>query len=789
MLTVKDIIQRYVKQISREIKIDSIISIGDNLYKINTCNTKWAMVGYFAQVRVIDPETNEFAYIDAEIKEVKLNEYFVIEHTESPQLGIRMCELHFRSGTILQTREEIKNDDNRNDPIKRTPMIFVREVAGEQWATKYNDSIERRTLEIPEIFFLAALKSPTETTNEAYEDVIYPMLNVVRLFENVLYNFKGEVSRFQTIDIEYHTKFAVQTRVGSTEWVFDEALAGLQTQFNIALLKNFETDCKCEEIDEPIPSATILLKVNTENFKTISESPYNLTIRNSLGQSVGVIDPTNNLVIVPDAVAEINGIEVLTISSGNTLEIKVKQGGVEVGSLIGGEWIIPDCADASYRVQYVNGTLIEEGTIASGGSKTINVPNPSICDPASYEVRDADGNVLYSGTIASGGSENIVVTNSTVVVRKSDNTIISSVSVLAQGSANYQVADSIITLTDTDAATLSTTNVKATDPATIVAPNGTLNVNKSDGALISGQVVKSGETKGYNVADSVVSNSDASYTANVKATDPLTLPDQQINVNSVDEGDIPSVGTIDINITDGVNPVVPTSVNITGRTVDIEVPSGSSPSGVLFKTIEPSQYTSYRTGDEGWRVQNGFFDYTPPSNPAAVAELDYTSPNFFYVLKNPLVVNGVSSTTRFVDVNGIQAFSATGNANLVVIDKLTGKMYSRNLSGGLNWNTVIDNALTYSIVVNSITYNDWHLLCQNELVSFMDGTNNINLLDTQTGITIMNYQYCYTSSTFPINTTSAIYYETKRILPIAKTTAPSMNRIYVRDASNLITAP
>jgi hypothetical protein len=191
-----------------------------------------------------------------------------------------------------------------------------------------------------------------------------------------------------------------------------------------------------------------------------------------------------------------------------------------------------ECADASYRVQYVNGTLIEEGTIASGGSKTINVPNPSICDDASYEVRDANGNILYSGTIASGGSENIVVTNSTVVVRKSDNTIISSVSVLAQGSANYQVADSIITLTDTDAATLSTTNVKATDPATIVAPNGTLNVNKSDGALISGQVVKSGETKGYNVADSVVSNSDASYTANVKATDPLTLPDQTIKVNT-----------------------------------------------------------------------------------------------------------------------------------------------------------------------------------------------------------------------------------------------------------------
>ena len=48
---------------------------------------------------------------------------------------------------------------------------------------------------------------------------------------------------------------------------------------------------------------------------------------------------------------------------------------------------------------------------------------------------------------------------------------------------------------------------------------------------------------------------------------------------------------------------------------------GAAPSGVLFKTIEPSQYTSYRTGDVGDRIQTGFFDYTPPSNTAAVAEL------------------------------------------------------------------------------------------------------------------------------------------------------------------------
>jgi hypothetical protein len=64
-----------------------------------------------------------------------------------------------------------------------------------------------------------------------------------------------------------------------------------------------------------------------------------------------------------------------------------------------------------------------------------------------------------------------------------------------------------------------------------------------------------------------VENSDASYTDSVAANATLTLPDQQINVNSVDEGDIPSVGTIDINTN-----IAATSVAIAGRTVTITLP-------------------------------------------------------------------------------------------------------------------------------------------------------------------------------------------------------------------------
>jgi hypothetical protein len=49
----------------------------------------------------------------------------------------------------------------------------------------------------------------------------------------------------------------------------------------------------------------------------------------------------------------------------------------------------------------------------------------------------------------------------------------------------------------------------------------------------------------------------------------LVLPDSQINVNSVDIGDVVSVKTIDVNLSDGVSPIVPVSSILTGNTLAI----------------------------------------------------------------------------------------------------------------------------------------------------------------------------------------------------------------------------
>jgi len=265
-----------------------------------------------------------------------------------------------------------------------------------------------------------------------------------------------------------------------------------------------------------------------------------------------------------------------------------------------------------------------------------------------------------------------------------------------------------------------------------------------------------------------------------------------ILVNGILKGTILD-DTIEIVLTDGVDPVTPTSVGLVGNTLTIEVPSGGgSPSGVLFKTIEPSQYTSYRTGDEGWRVQNGWYDYTPPATPKSIAELDHTSSNFNFVLSSPLVVNGVSSTVRFVDILGGQTWTGVGNSNNITIDKLTGLMYTRLQSAQNTWNLHIDNALSFSITFGGNTYSDWYLMSMNEMQVIFARQNAISPFTDPLSASqpIIVGGFLFTSTTIRTLTTSAWELATLGETYSARDKGTNSRfAIYVHKADSLITAP
>jgi hypothetical protein len=71
------------------------------------------------------------------------------------------------------------------------------------------------------------------------------------------------------------------------------------------------------------------------------------------------------------------------VASGGVIDVPVKYAnGTPTGSFIEGIWTIDNpitCAAASYEVEYENGTPISSGTIPSGGSAIITVPNVIVC--------------------------------------------------------------------------------------------------------------------------------------------------------------------------------------------------------------------------------------------------------------------------------------------------------------------------------------------------------------------------------------------------------------------------
>jgi hypothetical protein len=272
-----------------------------------------------------------------------------------------------------------------------------------------------------------------------------------------------------------------------------------------------------------------------------------------------------------------------------------------------------------------------------------------------------------------------------------------------------------------------------------------------------------------------------------------------VNFNGNLEGQANALIPLNVNLTDGVSDITPTSVALTGNDLDITI----VPNGVLFQFPTPSQYTSYRTGDEGWRVQNNWYDYTRPSNPKAIAELDFTSANYWYLLKNDLIVGGVSNKTRFVDVDGGQTWSVTGNKNLIVIDKLTGLGIYRPQDNSLlkaSWDAAIDDGLSLSVVVNGITYSDWYLMTAQEFMLTMSvNVKANNWLDTLTSAVILptaftggNLSYI-TSSTYIINTATSLSPGMSNVgftgLGSFAKTSVNGRPFYVFDAKNLITAP
>jgi surface protein len=123
------------------------------------------------------------------------------------------------------------------------------------------------------------------------------------------------------------------------------------------------------------------------------------------------------------------------------------------------------CAPANYVVEYANGDPIESGSIPSGGSETIVVPNCPPVDPSDVFI-----NGVEIGTTTNGEQFDITVEQGGIEV----GSFVDGVWVVP----NCEPCDdATAVLKDTDNNILSTTDIPSGASADIIAPDATFDIN------------------------------------------------------------------------------------------------------------------------------------------------------------------------------------------------------------------------------------------------------------------------------------------------------------------------
>ena len=435
----------------------------------------------------------------------------------------------------------------------------------------------------------------------------------------------------------------------------------------------------------------------------------------------------------------------------------------EDGNCISGE----GCAYVNYVVKYEDETPIESGSVESGGSIEVIVPNcptPEPCEDATAELYFDDA-LIDTLTIPSGDTDSFSIDCATQInaVRVDASEIGHQHGGTFKLSGTLNGKDTYVKVDDTDKiiyydgtrwileklgggahtheaalgnedypweadwtlenltmqqATVGTycsngnicadATVENTDQSyqttvesggTLVLPDTTINVTDQDNNILDTITFPVYSTVNIDIdsycEDATVENSDASYTDIVASGGTLVLPDSDVNVNGNLEGTVVSVKDIDIDVTDGTNPVTPDAITISGNTITIEVPAGGgAPVGATL--IRTGQTTSYRTGDDANTNSEG------------------RATDFFTLASN----NPFGNTDRFTDELGGQTYTNNIVIDWSTYDGTTVLGYRRTTNGGnITWNSAIDGALLVSI--GSFT-SGWRLPNVNEMQNLVN---------------------------------------------------------------------
>lgn len=228
-----DVIEDMVLSLNKEIYVTSIDEVETGLYKVYTCNTKWAQPSFSLDI-------DEVNYT---IEDVSVNEYITISGDSTPTAeSFDIYDIKFFSGSPIETSIELNKVQFGEDKL---PMVYLLEPFTESYKNDALSLLDRESS--LRLFFL---------TNTNYSDYLSLQLRKygVSPMRNATFEFIQKVNTSHNVvnkgnipfDIKYHNKWGVViTDKGSRRNIFDDNLSGCELEITIPLKRNMKCDNCC----------------------------------------------------------------------------------------------------------------------------------------------------------------------------------------------------------------------------------------------------------------------------------------------------------------------------------------------------------------------------------------------------------------------------------------------------------------------------------------------------------------------------------------------------------------
>ena len=286
------------------------------------------------------------------------------------------------------------------------------------------------------------------------------------------------------------------------------------------------------------------------------------------------------------------------------------------------------------------------------------------------------------------------------------------------GTVLIDTAESLVIQVASGAATSLDISVNGT----LLIPAATTNQNVIVFTEGSGAQVGSADGGEWQILDSIISNSDDTYSVALEAQDTLELPDithtqtdgsseilpaqtplvcdpaspASNQVNGASKTDIPAGGSKDFQIeyANG-DPVVVVQISDSATLFQGTVPT--PPAIITSNVINTGQETVYRTGDDGDRFSNGDYSSVNMANLSDYYTLSEVNEwGHFKRLTGDTGGYMDENTGNFFDVNGVSTTKLGAFPNEILRDYCTRRRWFLRRSAARSWNDCVTLTLTES---------------------------------------------------------------------------------------------